>query len=138
MLNAAAFPALSTDPRMKRKALDTAIFTLQELRASRYDHPNELTYSTFLKACVNLSSDDDKLRAVIEETFELCKKDGQIGDKFLFRLREAAPVDLYKKLLSEVLTGGKDFVTVDDLPPSWTCNARNLPFTRVRSTKQSQ
>lgn len=111
---------------MKRKALDTAMFTLQELRASGYDHPNELTYSTFLKACSNLLSDDDRaLREVIVETFEQCKGDGQIGEKFLYRLREAAPEDLYKELLSEVAGSEKTDVSVADLPPSWTSRVRN-------------
>ncbi|KAG7342139.1 PPR: pentatricopeptide repeat domain containing protein [Nitzschia inconspicua] len=126
VLNAAAFPALSTDEKTKRKALDTAIFTLRELRASGYDHPNELTYSTFLKACSNLLSDDDEtLRAVIEETFEQCKRDGQVGEKFLYRLREAAPDDLYKQLLSEVVVSEKSDISVADLPPSWSSNLRN-------------
>jgi hypothetical protein len=106
--------------------LDTAIFTLHELRASRYDHPNELTYSTFLKACSNLLSDDEEtLREVIVETFEHCKRDGQIGEKFLYRLREAAPPDLYKELLSEFVVSEKDDVSVTDLPPSWSSNLRN-------------
>jgi hypothetical protein len=113
------------DEKTKRKALDTAIFTLQELQSSRYGQPNELTYATFLKACTNLLSDDDKmLREVINETFYQCKKDGQVGERFLFRLREAAPADLYKQLLSEVIVkkGKNKDLTVNDLPPSWTCN----------------
>eukprot|EP00539_Tryblionella_compressa_P020584 CAMPEP_0178870102 /NCGR_PEP_ID=MMETSP0747-20121128/6895_1 /TAXON_ID=913974 /ORGANISM="Nitzschia punctata, Strain CCMP561" /LENGTH=924 /DNA_ID=CAMNT_0020537195 /DNA_START=89 /DNA_END=2863 /DNA_ORIENTATION=+ len=125
VLNAAAFPALSMDKKTKRKVLDTAIFTLQELQSSRYGQPNELTYSTFLKACSNLLSDDDEmLREVIKETFYQCKDDGQVGERFLFRLREAAPEDLYTELLSEVVTSDKDSVSVGDLPPSWYCNVR--------------
>jgi lysozyme family protein len=110
---------------MKRKALATATFTLQELRASGYDHPNEVTYSTFLKACSNLLSDDDKtLRRVIKETFEQCKRDGQVGEKFLHRLREAAPEDVYNDLLSEVIVLGKNDVNVADLPPSWSSKVK--------------
>jgi hypothetical protein len=125
VLNAAAFPALYTDERTKRKALDTAIFTLQELQSSRYGQPNELTYSTFIKACSNLLSDNEELlREFIKETFRQCKEDGQVGAKFLSRLREAAPEDLYKELFSEVLNSDKDFVNVDDLPLSWCCNVQ--------------
>jgi hypothetical protein len=111
------------------------MFTLQELRASGYDHPNELTYSTFLKACSNLlSDDDDMLRATIEETFEHCKRDGQVGETFLYRLREAAPEDLYKDLLSEVLDSQKSEVGVSDLPASWSSNLRNnRPKSRKRT-----
>jgi hypothetical protein len=137
VLNAAAFPALSADQRMKRKALDTAMFTLQELQASRYDQPNELTYSTFLKACINLLSDDDEtLREVIKETFEQCKKDGQVGEKFLYRLREAAPPDLYKQLLADVTSTNNKSVNVEDLPSTWRCNV-NTRRPRKRKAEES-
>jgi hypothetical protein len=126
VLNAAAFPATSTDQRTRRKALDTAIFTLQELQSSRYGQPNEVTYSTFVKACSNLlSQDDDTLREVIEEAFHQCKEDGQIGEMFLKHLREAAPGDLYRELLADVLTGDSDVVRMEDLPPAWHCYVRD-------------
>lgn len=127
VLHAAAFPAKSMDSKTKRKALDTAIFTLHELQSSQYAQPTELTYSTFLKACYNLQSTEDEtsLREVIKETFHQCKEDGQVGEMFLSMLREAAPEDLYKDLLSEVVGEYKDFVKVDDLPQSWRCNVRS-------------
>jgi hypothetical protein len=139
VLNAAAFPATSTDQRTKRKALDTAIFTLQELQASRYGQPNEITYCTFLKACSNLLCENDTtLREVIQETFHQCREDGQVGDMFLKHLREAAPMDLYQELLADVLSGASDDDADDDdvvnsddevcmldLPPAWYCNVRN-------------
>ena len=127
VLNAAALPAKSMDLKTKRKALDTAIFTLQELQSCKYAQPTELTYSTFIKACHNLLSNEDEksLREVIEETFHQCKEDGQVGEMFLSGLREAAPQDLYKDLLSEVVVKNKDCVEVGDLPHSWRCNVRN-------------
>jgi len=127
VLNAAAFPSTSADPKTKRKALDTAIFTLHELQSSKYGKPTELTYATFMKACSNLLSteDDASLREVIEETFHQCKEDGVIGDMFLSRLREAAPEDLYEDLLSDVVVANRDNVRVDDLPQSWRCNVRS-------------
>ncbi|VEU36178.1 unnamed protein product [Pseudo-nitzschia multistriata] len=126
VLNAAASSGTSTDFKTKRKALDTAIFTLQELQSSQYAQPTESTYSTFIEACYNLLSTDDEveLRDIIENTFEECKEDGQIGDMFLSRLREAAPKDLYEDLLSEVIVANRDEVKVDDLPQSWRCNVR--------------
>ena len=128
VLNAAAFPTKSMDIKTKRKTLDTAIFTLQELQSGRYDNPNELTYSTFIKACDNLISteDEDSLREVIKETFHQCKEDGQVGEMFLSRLKEAAPKDLYRDLFSEFVGQNKDCVEVDDLPHSWRCNVRTV------------
>ena len=128
VLNAAAFPAKSMDIKTKRKALDTAIFTLHELQSCQHDQPTELTYSTFIKACCNLLSteDEDSLREVIQDTFHQCKEDGQIGEMFLSGLREAAPKDLYTDLLSEVVVNDKELVEVDDLPHSWRCNVGNV------------
>mmetsp|Transcript_1226 Transcript_1226/g.3103 ORF Transcript_1226/g.3103 Transcript_1226/m.3103 type:complete len:877 (+) Transcript_1226:207-2837(+) len=124
VLNAAASSEVSMDWKTKRKALDTAIFTLKELQSSEYGQPTELSYSTLMKACSNLLSteDDPSLREIIENTFHQCKEDGQVGEMFLSRLREAAPEDLYRDLLSDVVASNKDEVTLDDLPQSWRCN----------------
>jgi hypothetical protein len=124
VLNSCAFPA-TLDQRIRRKALDTAIFTLQELQSSRYGQPNEVTYGTFIKACANLlSDDDDMLRVVIEQAFQQCCKDGQVGEMVLSHLRDAAPDDLYNELMSKVASSGATTVNIDDLPPEWRCNVR--------------
>lgn len=122
VLNSCAFTA-SLDRRTKRKAFDTAIFTLQELQASRYGQPNDITYSTFMQACANLLSEDEELlRAVIEDAFQQCCKDGQVGEMVLYHLRDAAPEDLYQQLLSEVLSTDEETIKVNDLPPEWRRN----------------
>jgi hypothetical protein len=141
VLNSCAFPAV-LDPRTRRKALDTAIFTLQELQESRYGQPNQVTYGTFIKACANLLHDDDKLRReVIERAFQQCCKDGQVGKMVLTYLRQAAPADLYEELLADFISSGAA-VTVEDLPPEWRCNVRerdnwkDKPYRRNRATPQ--
>jgi hypothetical protein len=135
VLNSCAFPAQSADPATRRKALDTAIFTLNELQSSRYGQPNEVTYGTFIKACSNLLSDDDEmLRAVIEEAFQQCVKDGQVGEMVLTYLREAAPEDLYKELLAEVQSSDS-VITIAELPSAWSCNVR--PDRRYSSRRAS-
>lgn len=125
VINSCAFPAASCDPKTRRKALDTALFTLQELQASRYGHPNEITYGTFMQACANLlvANDDEMLlREVIENTFQQCCRDGQVGEMVLTHLKIAAPEDLYKELLSEVEVLGETAVSVEHLPQEWRCN----------------
>mmetsp|Transcript_90360 Transcript_90360/g.260513 ORF Transcript_90360/g.260513 Transcript_90360/m.260513 type:complete len:876 (-) Transcript_90360:45-2672(-) len=126
VLNSCAFTA-SLDERTRRKAFDTAIFTLQELQASRYGSPNDIAYGTFMQACANLLSEDDEmLRGVIEEAFQQCCKDGQVGEMVLYHLRDAAPEDLFSELLREVLgTEGSiniDTINIEDLPPEWRRN----------------
>lgn len=130
VLNSCAFTA-SLDKRTKRKAFDTAIFTLQELRASRYGQPNDIAYGTFMQACANLlSEDDEKLRVVIEEAFQHACKDGQVGEMVLYHLRDAAPEDLYNELLSEVMRT-EETIQIDDLPPEWR---RNVFLSRSERT----
>jgi hypothetical protein len=130
VLNSCAFPAAS-DQRTRRKALDTAIFTLQELQSSRYGQPNQITYGTFMKACANLLSgeqDDDLKRGVLEKAFQQCVRDGQVGEMVLAQLRNAAPKDLYNELLAgaAILKSGESTrVTVNDLPLEWSCNVRD-------------
>lgn len=123
VLNSCAFPAV-LDQRTRRKALDTAIFTLKELQSSIYGQPNQITYGTFMKACANLLRDDDEMRReVIERAFQQCCKDGQVGEMVLAYLRQAAPPDLYKKLLANFIRSGT--ISVEDLPQEWRCNVKN-------------
>ena len=133
VLRSCAFPAVP-DERTRRKALDTAIFTLEELKTSRYGNPNEITYSTFFKACANLLSDDDDLRrAVIKEVFHQCCKDGQVGELVLTHLRAAAPADLYHELVVKEVQRrkpGRQHVRLSDLPPEW--------YSRIRPQRKSQ
>lgn len=122
VLNSCAY-ATELDDRGRSRALDTAIFTLKELTKSHYGNPNHITYGTFLRACDNLLSlDDERRRVVVEPVFLQCCQDGQVCQFVLTHLRNAAPDDLYQKLLGEfiVTSGGK--VSIQDLPAEWKCN----------------
>lgn len=120
VLSSCAFPAEHSDFKTRRKALDTAIFTLQELQSSRYGQADDVAYATFMKACANLAlppcnnnhqkMDDQRrdeemlmLREVIRATFKQCCVDGQVGETFLEHLKIAAPHDLYMELLAEAM-----------------------------------
>ncbi len=117
---------------IRRKALDTAIFTLEELMDSPNLQPNHVFYGTFLRCCANLIDDDHRRITVVEPVFLQCVKDGQVGQIVLNQLRHAAPDELYEKLLGKVIqrssgtsTGGRDKVRIEDLPSEWRCNVRN-------------
>jgi hypothetical protein len=131
VLNSCAFPAV-LDFRTRRKALDTAIFTLEELQSSGYGQPNQVTYGTFIKACANLLHDDDDLRReVIERAFRQCCKAGQVGEMVLTYLRQAAPADLYEELLADSISSHAR-VSVRDLPEEWRCNVQDEDNWRVK------
>lgn len=124
VLNSCAFSSVCS-LHSRRKALDTAIFTLEELQESPYGRPNHVTYGMFLKACANLiPMDDDRRRVVVEPVFLQCCKDGQVGENVLRQLRLAAPEDLYRKLLSGVRQSGA-YVTLEDIPEEWRCNVKD-------------
>uniref|UniRef100_A0A7S2HPY4 Pentacotripeptide-repeat region of PRORP domain-containing protein n=1 Tax=Helicotheca tamesis TaxID=374047 RepID=A0A7S2HPY4_9STRA len=125
VLNSCAFSFTVGDQLTKRKALDTAIFTLEELQESQYCSPNHVTYGMFLKACATLmAADDERRRIVVEPVFLQCCRDGQVGALVLSQLRDAAPADLYEKLLDDIGVQLGDRVTINDIPVEWRCNVQ--------------
>lgn len=94
------------------------MFTLKELQGSGYGQPNQVTYGTFIRACVNLLHDDSEMRRVVmKQVFRQCCKDGQVGQMVL----NYTPRELQKELLSKYMrSDGK--VLLDDLPLEWRCN----------------
>jgi Pentatricopeptide repeat domain len=117
VINSCAFPSVR-DSRTRRKAFDTAIFTLKELQGSRYGQPNQVTYGTFIRACSNLLHDDYTMRRVIiKSVFEQCCKDGQVGQMVL----NYVPKDLYGELLDGYAVPRKK-ISMDDVPLEWKRN----------------
>jgi len=122
VLQSCALPA-QLDQRAKRKALDTAIFTFEELKNSEYGKPTHVTYRMFLQAINSLLPKGDVLRRqVIAPVFLQACKDGQVDNMVLAELRDAAPGDLYRELLAGVSSSRGNQITKRDLPHEWTCN----------------
>ena len=123
VLNSCAY-SIAEDTKVRRKALDTAIFTMEELMDSPYGRPNHFAYGMFLACCANLiPSDDKRLRiTIIEPVFLKCCRDGQVNELVLNQFRLAAPKSLYNKLLGEIAQKNK--VRINDIPPEWKCNVR--------------
>ena len=117
VIKSCAFPSVR-DSRTRRKALDTAIFTLKELQGSRYGQPNQVTYFTFIRACSNLLHDDYEMRrAIIKKAFEQCCEDGQVGNMVL----NCIPKDLHDELLARYATSYNK-ISLNDLPMEWKRN----------------
>eukprot|EP01083_Nonionella_stella_P034659 94820_1 len=125
VLNSCAFS--NNDQEVKRKALDTAIFTFEELQGSPYGSPNHVSYGMYLRAISNLiPTDDERRRDVVEPVFLQCCEDGQVGEIVLQQLRFAAPDDLYQKLLGKVAKSkSPSKIRLKDIPHEWKCNVRN-------------
>ena len=125
VLNSCAFTFVEND-LSKRKALDVAIFTLEELQESHYGSPNHITYGMFLKACANLmSTDDERWQRIVEPVILQCRRDGCVGELVLKQLQNAAPEQLYQNLLDDVVDRDKmTLIKFSDLPEEWRCNVR--------------
>ena len=135
VINSCAFPSVR-DSRTRRKALDTAIFTLKELQASRYGRPNQVTYGTFIRACANLLHDDYVMRrAIIKKAFEQCCKDGQVGQMVLNYI----PKDLYCELLDGHFSTSYSKISLEDVPAEWKRNVDDKmqwgPHARAKNVK---
>jgi hypothetical protein len=131
VLQSCALRADLTD-RDKRKALDTAIFTLEELMVSQYASPNHVTYGTFFKACASLLPEDDEVRRnIILPVFTQACNHGQVDRTVLKNLRIATSPALYEEILAGVVPKGSRIIE-KDLPRSWR---RNVQLSRQYSTR---
>jgi hypothetical protein len=87
----------------------------------------------FMKAVANLLVDEDndatvseRRRDIVQEAFQQCCLDGQVGEMVLTYFRRAAPDDLYRELLHDqvCLSDNSRPISVDDLPREWRANVR--------------
>jgi hypothetical protein len=121
------------DKRSRAKALDTAIFTLEEIIGRPDVKPSHVTYEVFLKAVVNLMPEEYELKKeVVEPVFTSCKNDGYVTFAFLGYLRDAVHDDLYKELMGDYYF---DIACMNhELPAAWTKNVPNRGRARRRAT----
>ena len=121
-LNGCAHPEAEEDESDLRQYFDIATLILEELRMSGLGKPTYLTYATFLQVCANCLPDGDEQTRVVRRTFDECRRDGQVGDAVLQRMRTHFP-ELYSELLAEYI---KKYDYADfqskHLPKEWRCN----------------
>lgn len=120
VLNAAKRSNRSINQTQRIRNLYTAKHTLEELRKSRWDHPNEHSYTTFIQACYGLSDDATIFREILDDVFKLCCADGQVGPQVLSVISRIAPRDFIEK---------HNLVDIswEDLPKSWRRHVRLSP-----------
>lgn len=121
-LNGCAHPEAEEDESELRQYFDIATLILEELRMSGLGKPTYLTYAMFLQVCANCLPDGEEQTRVVRRTFDECKRDGQVGDAVLQRLRTHFP-ELYSELLAEYIEkyDHAEFQS-KDLPKQWRCN----------------
>jgi len=112
----------------KLAALDIAYKSFQELVKSKYGNPNDVTYSTFLRACNNLLPAGDASRiSIASAIFKRCCKDGQVSPDVIIEFKRAVPSETFKTFLgknAERYGKMKNKINLQLLPKEWTCNLR--------------
>jgi hypothetical protein len=111
----------------KLKAFHVATETYNSMRKSSHIKSDSYTYSFWIKASNNLLPEGELRGKCIALAVEQCKKDGLLNSAVLKRLLARTPPNVLSQVLPpdhETSTASYRKLTVDDLPPQWSRNAR--------------
>ena len=106
--------------RMKRKAFDVALQTVELLRNDSELEPDPFIYDPLFSTIGTTLKGREYIK-VMEGVFHRCCEDGALNDVILRNLRRHAPSDVFQKLVGSTAGG----VSVKDLPKEWSRNADN-------------
>ena len=127
VMNACAFTV--GDLAEQNRAVEIAHQMLKELEVGDDGDPDQITYGTFLKVCLNQMPDSSNRRKVAALIFDNAKRDGQLGSMVLQHFRLLAPPDLYYDMVGRDIS---EEVDVADLPQEWSCNVVEGKWRRRR------
>ena len=127
VMNACAFTV--GDLAEQNRAVEIAHRMLKELEVGDDGDPDQITYGTFLKVCLNQMPDSNNRRKVAALIFDNAKRDGQVGSMVLQHFRLLAPPDLYYDMVGRDIS---EEVDVADLPEEWSCNVVEGKWRRRR------
>jgi len=106
------------------EAFRIATDTYQEMRKSDLVSPDTYTYAFWLKCCNNLLPQGDLRNKCITYAFEECKRDGMVTNELLTKLFQGSPAPVVDELLELDRKANYRKLEVDQLPASWSRNAR--------------
>ena len=111
----------------KRKALDIATAVFKAM--PEYAQPNEITYGTFLKACMNLIPKGTARDSAISTVFRHCCENGHAGGKVIEIIQKFLSREQIEKLIkSELLVDGT--IQQPELPLEWSRNVDRATINR--------
>ena len=128
VINACAFT--NGDVPEQNRAMEIAHKCLKELQSSPYGNPDQVTYGTFMKVCVNQMPESYTRQQIVEIAFKKCCKDGQVGNFVLQQLKASATPELYEHLVGRSI---HDHIQMEDLPKEWWCNVVEGKWRRKRT-----
>ena len=107
----------------KRKALRVALEAFDKLRRSSHlSSANPMMYDPLFITIANASKGKEYAK-LVTEIFKFCCQDGVLNDWILQNLRRNSPREVFENLIGHHAYGGGD-VSVADLPPEWSRNAK--------------
>lgn len=112
------------DVKDRKEALGAAVKTFQALRSDPLLGADWITYSYLIRIVGDerFINNDAERFASLEDLFIKCCHDGQLNQKVIQALYQAAPPDLFWKLV-KCKSSDRKIVRVDDLPSEWSRNA---------------
>jgi hypothetical protein len=98
--------------------------------------PTSFTYKEFFTTLSRLTNGEELLK-LVERSFDDCIKAGVLDDKILGVLINITPERFLQKLLHLDTTINLQSISIQDLPQSWSCNARrSITMKSQRTTEQ--
>jgi hypothetical protein len=126
----------TTDPSLHRHALVLAVKTLTKMQQLPHIVPTSFTYKEFFTTLSRLTNGEELLK-LVERSFDDCIKAGVLDDKILGVLINITPERFLQKLLHLDTTINLQSISIQDLPQSWSCNARrSITMKSQRTTEQ--
>ena len=120
-MNACAFTV--GDLAETKEALKIASATYKLFTTSNYGEPNNVTFATFLRVCINLLPEGEPQELAASSIFKKCCSYGQVDNLVLGLLVRSVSNDKFTELTGCKLNdnGGLD---INSLPSEWRCNVQ--------------
>lgn len=113
VMRTCALAGLKNDDANNQQAYDIAVNTLKKIQ-----FPNNAVYGTFLQACNNLLSADQR-SGIIVQIFRECCEEGQLDKFIIHMLKKGAPME-YEDMKKRYGVGADGKITVSNLPPEFS------------------
>jgi hypothetical protein len=111
------------DTKQQTEALKIAFAILKSIQMEPEMEPNQITYSTVLKATAFLLPAGDERNKVASALFEKARAAGMIDIVMIKNMRKAVDSNVMRELLAE-MTDPKGHINDEQIPPAWSKNVR--------------
>jgi hypothetical protein len=111
------------DTKQQTEALKIAFAILKSMQKEPDMEPNQITYSTLLKATAFLLPAGDERNKVASVLFEKARAAGMIDVLMIQNMRKAVDSNVLRKVLAE-MTNTHGHIHYEQIPPAWSRNVR--------------